>query len=160
MRLLCGLMIAAACLLSSAGCSDEVESPIVGIWKNVSPSQFGRAISHYEFRADGTYSWKVEFPDFDRVAGEQMYPFVFAGLMSMLVSGKYSITEEELVLSPEQIDGLLAGDRNAKQPSSIEEYDYVYPYEFKDETLLLYVEGTEPSVYTRENASLFSRWFD
>ncbi len=160
MRLLFGSIIAAASLLSSAGCSNEAQSPIVGAWKNVSPSQFGRAVSHYEFRADGTYTWKVEFPDFDRVAREQMYPFVFAGLITTLARGNYSITQEELVLSPEQVDGLLTGDRDGKRSSSIEAYDYIYPYEFKDETLLLYVEATKPVVYTRQDTGLFSRWFD
>lgn len=160
MRPLFRFTIAAAILLSSVGCSNEDQSPIAGSWKNVSKSQFGRAISHYEFRADGTYIWKVEFPDFERLAREQMYPFQFAGLLSSVVTGKYSTTEEELVLSPEKTDGLLVGDRTEMQSSSIEEYDYIYPYELKDGALLLYVEGTEPAVYTREKISLVDRWFD
>ena len=89
-----------------------------------------------------------------------MHTFVFASVLSTAVTGKYSISAEELTLSPEKIEGMLAGEGAGYRPGSIAEYDYFYPYEIRGETLLLYVEDKKPTIYTRQSTSVFDRWFN
>ena len=146
------------CVFLFVGCSNSKENPIIGTWENISSSQFGRAYTLIEFRSDGTYTQKIGFPDFERLAREKYYTYAFADMLSAIIIGRYTLTADELVLSPQKLEGPITRLQRAKDAPAIDEFDHIYPYEFEDTTLILFDERAKPLRYNRVNISWLDRW--
>lgn len=139
-----------------ASCSDSNENPIVGEWAGITKSQFGKVQNSVEFGNDGKYVWKYDYPDFDRIVKQNFYlKFI---LIATEISGSYKITGEEMVLSPLTRKNTHGGKEKALPPS-VTDYEYVYPYFFEGEILVL-IDEKDKQIRLSKKKGIFSQWLN
>lgn len=139
-----------------AGCGDTDRNPLVGEWEGMTRSQFGRVQNNVSFESNGDYFWKYDFPDFDRIVKQNFY-LKFA-LIATEIYGKYRVTDGEMILSPLRRKSTLGGEEK-ELPPSVTDYEFVYPYSFDGEFLVLIDENGKDIRLARKKG-WFRQWFD
>lgn len=139
-----------------AGCGNSELNPIVGEWEGITNGQFGRVQNDVVFGSDGNYFWNYDFPDLDRVVKENFY-LKFA-LIATEVSGKYRVTGNELIISPLTRKNTLGGEEK-ELPPSVTDFEFVYPYEFEGEFLVM-IDENGREIRLSKKRGFFGQWFD
>lgn len=138
------------------GCSDSDQNPIIGEWQGMTKGQFGRVQNNAVFEGNGDYDWQYDFPDFDRVVKQNFYLRI--AMIATEISGKYRIADGEMILSPLKRKNTPGGEEK-ELPPSVTDFEFVYPYSFDGEFLILIDENSKEIRLSRKKG-LLGRWCD
>ena len=143
-----GLCVCAVLLL---GCEKPDQHPIIGTFVGNSENTFGLVLSELRFEDDGTFVWTRTYVGLKEIM-EERNPDHEWGDIGLEIIGEYSITNDEIILSPEESNQLYGADDVGEPMFPVfkagEKYFHTYYFEGTD--LILLSDASEEIVFKRK----------
>ncbi len=132
-------------------CEKPIQHPIVGTWEGNSENSLGPVISELKFEDDRTFVWTRRFVGLKEIM-EERNPDNDWDDIGIEIIGKYTITNDEIILSPEKSNEFYGADDFGESmfPVFEEGKKYIHPYYFEGPDLILISDTGEEIAFKRQ----------